>query len=222
MNHYSLCKLALPVFLAAMLGILPATAQEALRGDPEKGKELAETVCHICHNVDGNSPKDTKDHPNLNGAISPLIAGQMQEYVVKQLRQFKSRERVDSFMNIYATVLATEADERNVAAWYEKQTMKPAAATDESLIARGQGLWRGGDLKKGIPACSGCHGASGKGVPSQYPALAGQYPEYLALQLNKFRTGERTNDPENMMRDIAEKLTDHDIKAVAEYAAGLR
>ncbi|MDR1351591.1 MAG: c-type cytochrome, partial [Zoogloeaceae bacterium] len=89
-------------------------------------------------------------------------------------------------------------------------------------IERGKKLWRAGDAAKAIPACSGCHGASGQGLPAQYPRLSGQLPSYLALQLQRFRTGERANDPEGMMRAIAERLTDNDIKSVAEYASGLR
>ena len=89
-------------------------------------------------------------------------------------------------------------------------------------MARGKQLWRAGDAAKGIPACSGCHGPAGKGLPAQYPRLAGQFPEYTEAQLKSFRSGERANDPERMMREIADKLSDNDIKAVSEYAAGLR
>ena len=97
-----------------------------------------------------------------------------------------------------------------------------AVAKDEKQIALGQQLWRQGDFKKGIPACAGCHGPAGAGLPAQYPALAGQLPEYTEDQLKKFRSGERANDPEKMMRMIADKMSDQQIKAVAEYAAGLR
>jgi cytochrome c553 len=215
MNHYSVSKLALSVSLAAIFGILPASAEEAqasAKGDPKLGEALATSICVACHGADGNSLI-----PNY-----PHIAGQVYEYTIKQLRQFKSGERVDPFMTPMAMTVATEADERNVAAWYASQVLKPAIAKDEALIERGRNLWRGGDMAKSIPACSGCHGPSGRGLPAQYPALAGQYPEYLALQLTRLRSGERSNDPEGMMRAIAEKLTDHDVKAVSEYAAGLR
>ncbi|MCL2021140.1 MAG: cytochrome c4 [Betaproteobacteria bacterium] len=212
MDHHSVRKLALSVSLAAALGILPAAAQEVPKGDPKLGEALAKSVCIACHGEDGNSLV-----PNY-----PHLAGQVYEYTIKQLRQFKSGERVDPFMTPMAMTVATEEDERNVAAWYASQVLKPEVARDDTLIARGRDLWRGGDMNKGIPACSGCHGPSGHGLPTQYPALAGQFPEYLALQLTHFRTGERSNDPGSMMRDIAEKLTDHDIKAVSEYAAGLR
>ncbi|MDE2585626.1 MAG: c-type cytochrome, partial [Betaproteobacteria bacterium] len=93
---------------------------------------------------------------------------------------------------------------------------------DEKLVAQGQKLWRGGDIQKGIPACAGCHGAAGAGLPAQFPRLAGQYADYTEAQLKLFRTGERANDPEKMMRTIAGKMSDQEIKAVAEYAAGLR
>lgn len=213
MTHHSICKLALSVALAAILGILPVYAQESpAKGDPQLGAALAQAICVACHGADGNSFL-----PNY-----PHLAGQVHEYTVKQLRQFKSGERTDPFMTPMAMTVATEADEENVAAWYASQVLKPAVAKDATLIERGQNLWRGGDMGKNIPACAGCHGPAGHGIPAQYPALAGQFPEYIASQLNKFRTGERNNDPESMMRDIAEKLTDKDIKAVAEYAAGLR
>ena len=96
------------------------------------------------------------------------------------------------------------------------------AAKDEKLAALGQKIWRQGDFKKGVPACAGCHGPAGAGLPAQYPRLAGQFPEYTEAQLKAFRVEERANDPEKMMRMIAGKLSDAEIKAVAEYAAGLR
>ncbi|MDR2637398.1 MAG: cytochrome c4 [Zoogloeaceae bacterium] len=220
MTHHTACKLSLTAFFAAaaIFGISPAFAQEAEKaipkGDPEKGKVVVEKVCGACHGIDGQS--FVSNYPHL--------AGQIPEYIVKQLRHFKSGERVDPLMSPMAAQedVAKEEDELNVAAWYAAQTAKPVAIKDETQIARGQKLWRGGDMAKGIPACSGCHGPSGHGLAAQYPRLSGQYPEYIALQLNKFRTGERANDPEAVMRDIAEKLTDRDIKAVSEYAASLR
>ncbi|MCL2635528.1 MAG: c-type cytochrome, partial [Betaproteobacteria bacterium] len=98
----------------------------------------------------------------------------------------------------------------------------PAVAQDESKIALGQRLWRQGDFRKGIPACAGCHGPAGAGMPAQYPRLAGQFAEYTANQLRAFRVEERGNDPERMMRMIAATLSDVEIQAVSEYAAGLR
>lgn len=116
----------------------------------------------------------------------------------------------------------SDEDMKNVAAWFASQKLKPATATDESKIALGQKIWRQGDFKKGVPACAGCHGPTGAGLPAQYPRLAGQFAEYTEVQLKSFRLDERANDPEKMMRTIAAKLSDAEIKAVAEYAAGLR
>ena len=116
----------------------------------------------------------------------------------------------------------SDEDMKNVAAWFSSQKQKPAAAKDEKQIALGQKIWRQGDFKKGVPACAGCHGPAGAGLPALYPRLAGQYPEYTETQLKAFRVEERANDPEKMMRMIAGKLSDAEIKAVAEYAAGLR
>jgi cytochrome c553 len=100
--------------------------------------------------------------------------------------------------------------------------VKPSVAKEEKLLAEGKTLWRKGDFDKGVPACAGCHGPAGAGLPVQYPRLAGQYAEYTASQLKTFRSHERANDSEKVMRQIAGKLSDQQINAVAEYAAGLR
>lgn len=204
---------ALAVMLAATF---TAHAGEAAKADPAKGKAIAETICVACHGVDGNSP----------AAANPNLAGQIPEYIAKQLSNFKAADGKPALRNnpIMGGMVAglSEDDMKNVAAWYGSQKQKPAVAKDEKLVALGQKLWRGGNLKKGIPACAGCHGAAGAGMPAQYPRLSGQFAEYTEAQLKTFRTGERANDPEKMMRMIAEKMSDVEIKAVAEYAAGLR
>ena len=102
------------------------------------------------------------------------------------------------------------------------QKLKPAAAADKELAALGQKLWRGGNAQNGTPACAGCHGPTGAGIPAQYPRVAGQYAEYLAAQLRAFKDGARANDPNGMMRGVAARLSEREIRAVAEYAAGLR
>ena len=207
----------------AAMAILLATsfmshaAEEAKsKADPAKGKVIAETVCVACHGADGNSPASTNPH----------LAGQGAEYIYKQLKNFKAADgkpaaRVNPIMGGMVAALSDD-DMKNLAAWFASQKAKPAVAKDESKIALGQKLWRQGDFKKGIPACAGCHGPAGAGLPAQYPRLAGQFPEYTEAQLKTFRSEERNNDPEQMMRMIAAKLSDPEIKAVAEYAAGLR
>ncbi|EKE17910.1 MAG: hypothetical protein ACD_10C00217G0001 [uncultured bacterium] len=207
----------------AAMAILFATsfiahASEEAKGkaDPAKGKVIAETVCVACHGADGNSVTSANPH----------LAGQIEEYVYKQLKNFKTVDdkpavRNNPIMGGMAAGLSDE-DMKNVAAWFASQKLNPAKATDESKIALGQKIWRQGDFKKGTPACAGCHGPAGAGLPAQYPRLSGQFAEYTETQLKAFRAGERANDPEQMMRTIAAKLSDAEIKAVSEYAAGLR
>mgnify|MGYP002784431329 FL=1 len=206
---------AMAVLLAAALNV-NAAEKAAPKADAAKGKEIAETICVACHGVDGNSPEPT----------NPNIAGMGVDYLYKQLSNFKASEsgvalRESPIMGGMVAALSNE-DMKNVAAHYSQQKQTPAAAKDESLLAEGKKLWRQGDFAKGIPACAGCHGPAGAGLPAQYPRLAGQFPEYTEDQLKKFRSGERANDPEKMMRMIADKMSDRQIKAVAEYAAGLR
>ena len=206
---------AMALLLAATFNV-NAADQAPAKADPAKAKPIAESVCVGCHGADGNSP----------AAPNPHIAGQHAAYLLKQLTNFKSVDGKPAARDnaIMAGMVAGLSDEdmKNLAAYFSQQKLKPAVAKDEKLIAEGQKLWRMGDFSKGIPACAGCHGPAGAGLPAQYPALAGQLPEYTEDQLKKFRSGERANDPEKMMRMIADKMSDQQIKAVAEYAAGLR
>jgi cytochrome c553 len=206
---------AMAILLATTLSS-HAAEQAKAKADPAKGKVIAETVCVACHGADGNSA----------AAANPHLAGQIEDYLYKQLKDFKAADGKPAARNnaIMAGMVAALSDDdmRNVAAWFASQKAKPAVARDQSKIALGQQLWRQGDFKKGIPACAGCHGPAGAGMPAQYPKLAGQFPEYTEAQLKAFRVEERANDPEKMMRMIAAKMSDVEIKAVSEYAAGLR
>jgi len=206
-------------FLLATSFITHAAEEAKTKADPAKGKTIAETICVACHGADGNSPI----------SANPNLAGQVEDYIYKQLNNFKmvdgkpaARNNPNNPVMMAMAAPLSDEDMRNVAAWFAQQKQKPAAAKDDAQIALGQKLWRMGDFKKGVPACAGCHGASGAGLPAQFPRLSGQYPEYTEAQLKAFRQGERTNDPEKMMRTIAAKLSDAEIKAVSEYAAGLR
>ncbi len=206
---------AMAILLATTV-IAHAAEGAKSKADPAKGKIVAETICVACHGVDGNSVD----------AANPRLAGQIEEYLHKQLTNFRSvdgkpAQRDNAIMAGMVAALSDE-DMRNVAAWFASQKLTPAAAQDESKIALGQRLWRQGDFRKGIPACAGCHGPAGAGMPAQYPRLAGQFAEYTASQLKAFRLEERSNDPEKMMRMIAATLSDAEIQAVSEYAAGLR
>lgn len=206
---------AMAILLATSF-VTHASDEAKAKADPAKGKAIAETVCVACHGADGNSA----------ASANPHLAGQIEEYIFKQLKNFKAADGKPAARNnpIMGGMVAalSEEDMKNVAAWFASQKLKPATAKDESKLALGQKLWRQGDFKKGIPACAGCHGPAGAGMPAQYPRLSGQFAEYTEAQLKAFRVEERGNDPEKMMRTIAAKLSDVEIKAVAEYAAGLR
>src|SRR5690606_11327177 len=182
---------------------------------PAQGRKTAETVCAACHGADGNS--STPANPNL--------AGQHYDYLYKQLANFKVKEgakqaeRANAVMAGFAAMLS-EADMRNVSAWYASQKLKPAAAKNKDLVELGQKIYRAGIADKGVPACSGCHSPNGAGMPAQYPRLQGQYAEYTEAQLVAFRQGERLNSAQ--MSAIAARMSDREIKAVSDYIAGLR
>jgi cytochrome c553 len=193
-----------------------AFAQNDPKPDLAKAQGIATQVCAACHAADGNSV----------APANPKIAGQFPEYLQKQLADFKPKAgkkpaRENAVMNGMVANLS-DADMKSLAAYYSGQKLKPAAATDKDLAALGQKLWRGGNGSAAVPACAGCHGPAGVGIPGQYPRLAGQYAEYVAAQLKSFREGGRSNDPNGAMRGVAAHMTDREIRAVAEYAAGLR
>jgi cytochrome c553 len=199
---------------AWVLAAALAAASAALAQD--KPPAAAAQVCAACHGPDGNSV----------APANPKIAGQIVEYLQKQLGDFKARDgnkpaRESAIMNGMVANLS-DADMKGLAAFYAGQAQKPAAAADKQLAATGQKLWRGGDMTHGIPACEGCHGPSGLGIPAQFPRLSGQFAEYVAAQLTAFREGKRTNDMNGVMRGVAAHMNDGQIRAVAEYAAGLR
>lgn len=203
--------------LAAMLPALAAAAAELpFKGDAAKGQAVANQICAACHGADGNSQI----------AVNPKLAGQIPEYLHKQLVNFKAAagkkaERDNPLMAGMVASLSPEAM-RNLAAYYAGQTAKPGTAKSKDLVALGQKIYRGGIAGKGVAACASCHGPNGAGMPAQYPGLAGQHAEYLEAQLKAFRAGERANDPNNAMRGVAGKLSDREIQGVSDYIAGLR
>jgi cytochrome c553 len=206
--------LALMGFLVCAAPV--AAAEPEGKADPAKGQSIASKVCAACHGADGNSPT----------SANPKLAGQIPEYIQKQLGNFKSvdgkkPERDNPVMGGMTAGLSP-GDVRDVAAYFAAQRLKPGTAKHPETLALGRKIWRGGDLGKGIPACAACHGAAGAGLPAQYPRLAGQYPEYVEAQLKAFRASERRNDANRMMQSIASKMSDPEIRAVADYISGLR
>ena len=206
-------KTALALLTASITLSFQVSASDApAKADPEKGKELA-AMCVACHGADGNSLA-----PGF-----PHLAGQGSPYIQKQLAQFKNGQRNNPIMLGMAAGVADE-DMKHLGAWFSTQKpAKQAVAVEQTaeMAALGKKIWRAGLFEKGVPACAGCHGANGAGLPAQYPRLAGQFADYTATQLKAFRSEERANDPEKMMRMIAAKLSDKEIQAVAEYANNL-
>ena len=180
--------------------------------DTANGQKIATQVCAACHGVDGNS----------TAPANPRLAGQHAEYLAKQLSDFKAnKDRKNAIMLGFVTPLSA-ADMRDLAAHYAAQKPRPGATQDKELVAVGQKLYRAGNPATGVPACAACHGPNGSGIPSQYPRLAGQFAEYTAAQIRAFRSGERANDGNQIMRQIAARMTDQEVAAVAQYTAGLR
>ncbi|HRP24737.1 MAG TPA: c-type cytochrome [Thauera sp.] len=184
--------------------------------DLAKAKQTAETICAACHGADGNSQL----------SANPKLAGQHEDYLFKQLREFKGWNgnapvRENAVMTAMVAGLE-ESDMRALAKYYASFELQPEPAKNLDTIELGRHIWRAGIASKGVPACAACHGPAGAGMPAQYPRLSGQFAEYTEAQMKSFRDGVRHNDPNSMMRMIAIKMTDPEIKAVADYAAGLR
>ncbi len=200
----SLSAAALAVLSA---GALAAAETPAAKPDPAKGQQLAAS-CAGCHAQDG-----TRGLPTF-----PNIQGQHPEYVVKQLVEFKGGKRQNPIMSGMAAGLS-EDDMKHIAAFYATKTAKPGVAKNKDTVALGEKIFRGGIAAKQVPACAGCHGPAGAGMPAQYPRIGSQHGEYLEAQLMAFRTGARGNNAPMMA--IAAKMNDLEIKAVADYVAGL-
>jgi len=185
----------------------PAPATSA-KPDLTKGQATATNVCAACHTSDGSR----------GSPANPIIQGQHPEYLTKQLSEFKSGKRANPIMQGMAATLS-DADMKNVAAFYAGKQPKPGFAKNKDSVALGEKIYRGGIADRLVPACAGCHGPSGAGIPAQYPRLSGQHADYTAAQLNAFRSGARANSPQ--MTGVAAKMNDREIKAVSDYIAGL-
>ena len=206
-------------WVAGMATLVASTAgfpQGVVKGDPAKALPIVEQLCAACHGKDGIG----------TAPVNPNLAGQHPEYILRQLVSFKTQagkppERSNPVMAGMVAGLKVD-DLPHLAAYYAAQKPAMRDARDADLARQGQAIYRGGILAKGVAACAACHAPNGAGVPAQFPRVAGQHAEYTEAQLRAFRSGERRNDPNRMMRAIAAKLSDVEIKAVAEYIAGLR
>ncbi len=181
----------------------------ATGGDATAGSQKV-AVCAACHGADGNSPM---------GAF-PSLAGQSSRYLLKQMQDQLSGARVIPEMTGMLDGF-TERDLRDIAAFYERQT-PVIGQTPADMLELGKSIYRAGIADKGVAACAACHMPSGQGNnPARFPALSGQHPEYTISQLRKFASEERDNDPNRMMRDIAVKMSEAEMEAVAHFIRGL-
>jgi len=203
---------ALSSFLLAVSVSGTAFAAEShapAKPDLAKGEAISTNVCAACHVAD-----------NTRGApTNPLLKGQHPEYLAKQLRDFKEDKRKNPVMKGFASALS-EDDIRNVSAFYASKAPSNGTAKSKATVALGEKIYRGGIPERAVPACAACHGPTGSGLPSQYPRLRGQHADYTTAQLLAFRGNTRQNSPQ--MVGVVVKMNDAEIKAVADYIAGMR
>lgn len=198
------------VVIAATCALFGSATAALAAGDATAGKAKS-TTCAACHSADGNSV-----NPQY-----PKLAGQSADYLLKQLQDYKSGARANPIMAGMVAPLSPQ-DMEDLAAFYASQQIARSAA-DPALAPVGEAIFRGGNLNSGVSACMACHGPTGMGNPAaKFPAVAAQHAEYAETQLKAFRAMERANDAGQMMRSIASKMTDTEIKAVSSYIQGLQ
>lgn len=187
------------------------------KADPIKGEALYANgdaargivACVSCHGAAGNSTI----------SVNPKLAGQHEAYIAKQLDNFKGADRNNAVMSTFANMMTAE-DMKNVSNYLSSQKSKPGAAKNKEIVELGKQIYRAGIAEKNVPACAGCHSPNGAGIPAQFPRVAGQHQDYTIAQLTNFRTGARKNSVQ--MTTISKRMSDDEIKAVADYVAGLK
>ena len=218
MKHKQLLAATISIATLALIQLPPVAAAEgAAKVDLARAKQIVDSVCAACHGADGNSV----------ASVNPNLAGQGAEYITRQLQHFQSGLRANPVMGAMSASL-TPDEMVALGVYFSKQKPKGGTAKDPTLVKVGQSLYRGGVLAAGLPACASCHGPTGAGIPRNYPRLAGQHADYAYAQLKAFKAGERGADKDGkdvqgrIMRAIAQKMSDEQMKAVADYTAGLR
>jgi len=197
----------------------PAKADAAKGATLYDGGDAARGIpaCASCHGAAGNSTI----------AANPKLAGQPEAYIYKQLMDFTTPNRVNPVMSTYAKALS-EDEKKNIAAYLSAQTPKAGAAKNKDIVELGKKIYRGGIAATGVAACASCHGANGHGIPAQFPRLAGQHQDYTVAQLQSFKAstaaapaaGARKNSVQ--MQTLAKRMTEDEMRAVADYIAGLK
>jgi cytochrome c553 len=210
-------SLLVSMALAGSAFAAEAAAPAAAKPDPAKGGTLYANgdtarglpACVSCHGAGGNSTI----------ATNPKLSAQFDSYVHKQLVDFTTPARQHPIMTAYAKML-TDDEKKNIAAYLGTQKPAPGAARNKDTVELGRKIYRGGIAERGVAACASCHGATGSGIPVQYPRLAGQHQDYTFAQLQNFKSGARNNGVQ--MSTLAKRLSDDEMKAVADYIAGLK
>jgi cytochrome c553 len=215
MNRFSIFSRSVAV--ACVMFAAAVSAQTNKDPDYAKGQALA-GVCAGCHGADGHSTVPTQ----------PSLAGMGWQYIARQLKHYKTGQRDNAIMKGFAANLS-DADMKALGVYYAAQKPRSIGTKDLTLAKTAERLYRAGDAARAVPACAGCHSPSGAGIAGQYPRLGGQHAEYTLAQLTAFKSGARGKATKEdahpngkMMMTIAAKLTDAEIKALAEYTAGLK
>lgn len=223
MNRLSSPLLKTLLVTLTVFGGLPAAsaatpaAAPAAKADPARGGALYDAgdparglpACVSCHGAAGNS----------SIVANPKLSGQFASYTHKQLVDFTTPNRQQPIMTTYAKML-TDAEKKDIAAWLAVQVHKPGAAKNKDTVELGRKIYRGGIAERGVAACASCHGANASGIPAQYPRLAGQHQDYTTAQLEAFKSGTRANSPQ--MTTLSQRMSTAEMRAVADYIAGLR
>lgn len=197
-------KLLISLLLTLGISGLAHAAGDAAAGQANSA------VCAGCHGADGNSAV----------ANFPKLAGQNEAYLLKQLKDIKGGNRQVVEMTGLLDSLSDQ-DLEDLAAFFASKKVQLGQVSPDHLEA-GQKIYRAGVMEKGVAACTACHSPNGTGnAAAGFPALSGQFADYVKKQLMAFRNEARTNDPNGMMRDIAAKMSDKEIEAVANYVQGL-
>lgn len=209
---------SLLVATLAVSGLASAAAPAApAKADVAKGATLYDAgdaarglpACASCHGAAGNSTI----------SANPKLAAQFEAYTHKQLVDFTTPARNQPIMTTYSKMLS-DAEKRDIAAYLATTKPKPGAARNKDTIELGKTIYRGGIAERGVAACASCHGANGSGIPNQYPRLASQHQDYTVAQLQAFKSGSRSNSPQ--MTTLSQRMSDQEMKAVADYIAGLK
>jgi cytochrome c553 len=197
------------VTMTTMLTVIPLIAGPFVGVEAKDAKDIVAAECVACHGLDGNGPIPT----------FPKLAGIQQEYLAKQLVELSDGTRKSEVMKPIAEKYS-QAELFALATYFSGQLRKPGVVTNPALVDEGRALYHQGNKETGVPACAGCHKPDGTGTPRS-PMLAGQDPAYTLQQLRNFDHDIRTNDRGRLMRTIAGRMNEEEMRAVSEYIAGM-